>query len=190
MATATESGGVPHIYVVGELEEPHGYVKIGVHYGKPSSIGRSGLGSGNWRQLCVLHHHQLPEDTVRWHEFLIHAHLQPWLIRGEWFDVRGLLSEPNGWPDLLERAYRSLIPGGATVDRGTPEHHLETIRMMRWRPPREIAAECSCGHVMHASRTTLPAVYKRFLRDHAHTTTNVTGGAELVTLERRSNVRR
>ncbi|MGD9997162.1 MAG: hypothetical protein AB7R77_14520 [Ilumatobacteraceae bacterium] len=50
----------PHIYVLGEVEEPHGYVKIGVHYGKPSQIGRSGLTTGNWRELGVLYHHPCP----------------------------------------------------------------------------------------------------------------------------------
>jgi hypothetical protein len=164
-SVGVEIGG-SHIYVLGEAEEPDGYIKIGVHYGKPSGIGRNGLASGNWRQLTVLHHHRLPEDTVRWHEFVIHKHLEPWRKKREWFDARPLLGAPGAWGDLLDRAFRREVPGGATVDLGSQEHQLLRIRMVSWRPPREIVAECSCGYAMHAARTTLPAVYGHFLKDH------------------------
>ena len=155
-----------HIYVLGEAEEPHGYVKIGVHYGKRSQLGRSGLTTGNWRKLNVLYHHSLPAEVVRWHEFVIHEHLRPWHKRGEWFDVRPLLSAFSGWDALLDCAYRREVAGGAEVDLGTPNHRLQVIRMTRWRPPREIVAEYSCGYSLQAEKTTLPTVYKRFLAAH------------------------
>lgn len=159
-------GAGSHIYVLGEAEEPDGYVKIGLHYGKPRATGRDGLSAGNWRQLTALHHHQLPEDTVRWHEFVIHKHLEPWQKKGEWFDVRPLLSAPGAWGDLLDRAFRREVPGGATVDLGASGHQLLGIRIVRRRPPREIVANCSCGFELPAVRTTLPAVYEHFLKDH------------------------
>lgn len=159
-----------HLYVLGEVDEvgeATGPVKIGLHYGKPSQIGRAGLTTGNWRELKVRYHHTLPEQTVRWNEFVIHQHLAPMRKRGEWFDVRRLLPAKDAWGEFLDLAYHRCVPGGRAVNLGTPGHQLEVIRMFSWRPPREIAAECSCGHVLHARRTTLPAVYKLFLAGHA-----------------------
>ena len=161
-----------HIYVLEEIEEATGPVKIGIHYGSPTAFGRAGLGSGNWRQLRVVYHHPLPAETVRWHEFVIHQHLAPFRVRPdrEWFRVRPLLAAPLAWGDLVDRAFQCAVPHGHPVDRGTPEHQLRVVRMVRWRPPREIVAECSCGYSLNESRTTLPTVYRHFLGGHVAST--------------------
>jgi len=164
---ATE-GKFAHLYVLGEVLEPDGFVKIGLNYGKPMRSGRNGLQSGNWRELSVLYRHYLPADALRWTEFVIHEHLQPWCKGGEWFDARRLLSARDAWGDLLDRSFRGEVPGGALVDRGTPGHQLLGIRMARWSPPKEVVAECGCGHKSYGLATTLPKVYRDFLKDHTH----------------------
>lgn len=157
-----------HLYVLGELEEPAGPVKIGLHYGKPSTIGRSGLSSGNWRRLQVLHHHQVPADTLRWTEYIIHQHLRPFRKRGEWFDVRQLAGHPADWQRFLDDAFAQRIPGGERVVFGTPTHRLKVIRLIRWSPPKELVAECSCGCRLTATGTTLPALLREFEKAHAN----------------------
>jgi hypothetical protein len=156
-----------HIYVLGELEEPDGYVKVGLHYGKAMKSGRAGLSTGNWRTLVVLHHHPLPAETARWTEYLIHRHLHRWHIRGEWFDLRPLLAQIGDWATLLDRAAMQGIPGGTRFTLGTPEHSLDRVRMLRWQPPKELIAECSCGSSVHAIGTTLPGIVRRFRDEHA-----------------------
>lgn len=155
------------IYVIGEVEERHGPVKIGMHYGPPSKSGRSGLSVGNWRTLEVLHHWELGEADVRWTEFLIHAHLQSRHVRGEWYRVRDLAEDLGGWAALLLRAYRQEVSGCEPVSFGSPGHRLARVRVMSWRPPREFIAGCECGFELTASKTTLPAVVRRFQTEHA-----------------------
>lgn len=156
----------PHIYVVSETGEPEDRVKIGMVYANGSRSGRPGLNAGNWRQLKVLHRYRLPETTVRWHEFVIHQHLRPFEIRGEWFDVSSCRRRSESWQAFLERAYDCGVRGGDAVDLGTDDHHLEAIRVTSRQKPRRFVADCSCGHKFRASGTTLPAVYKRFLTEH------------------------
>ena len=49
------AGVGPHLYVVGEPEEPDGPVKIGLNTGSVSRTGRGGINIGNWRKLYVEH---------------------------------------------------------------------------------------------------------------------------------------
>jgi hypothetical protein len=156
----------PHIYIVGEVEEPMGPVKIGMVYANGSASGRSGLNAGNWRQLEVLHRQPLPKEVVRWHEYVIHRHLKPFEIRGEWFDVRGLRRRGESWAAFLDRAFRQEVRGGDAVDLGSDEHRLDAIRVLAHRAPRRFVADCSCGFRLRASQTTLPAVYRRFWIEH------------------------
>ena len=156
----------PHIYIVGEVEEPTGPVKIGMVYAKGSASGRSGLNVGNWRQLEVLHRQPLATEVVRWHEYVIHRHLNPFEIRGEWFDVRGLRRRGESWAAFLDRAFRQEVRGGDAVDLGSGEHRLEVIRVLAHRAPRRFVADCSCGFRLRDSATTLPTVYQRFLNEH------------------------
>jgi len=44
-----------HIYVVGEREEPSGFVKIGMTYTTTAKGGQAGLSSGNWREFVAEH---------------------------------------------------------------------------------------------------------------------------------------
>lgn len=159
-----------HTYVVGEREEPDGYVKIGMSYTTSDRGGRAGLSTGNWRELVVEHVHSMPVGVVRWWEFMIHQHLAPWRIRGEWFDARPLLTSGWSWADLLKAAMRQEISGGCEIELGRSEHRLKVIEVVRWRPPREAVAHCSCGHQIRAVTTTVPALYRRFLREHADQT--------------------
>lgn len=165
--SVSASDTAAHIYVVGEREEPEGFVKIGMSYTTSARGGRAGLSTGNWRELVVEHVHPMPEAVVRWWEFVIHQHLAPWHVRSEWFDARPLLTHGWTWADLLDAAMRQVVPGGEKVNLGAGEHCLEVIEVVRWRPPREAVAHCSCGHQMRAATTTVPALYRRFLKEHA-----------------------
>ncbi len=162
----SSSGSAAHIYVVGEREEPSGFVKIGMSYTTTAKGGRAGLSTGNWRELVVEHVHEMPAESVRWWEFVIHEHLAPWRIRGEWFDVRPLLADGLTWSELLDAAMRQQIPEGCSVELGAGGHRLEVIKVLRWRPPREAVAHCSCGFQLRGTTTTVPALYRKFLALH------------------------
>ena len=156
-----------HLYVLGEAEEPDGYVKVGLHYGKAMKSGRAGLSTGNWRTLVVLYHHRLPEETARWTEYVIHRHLAPWHVRREWFDLRPVLANVGDWSTLLDRASNQDVPGATRFDIGSAGHRLMRVQMLRWQPPKELIAECSCGATVHAVGTTLPGLVRRFEDEHA-----------------------
>ena len=134
-----------HIYVVGEVEEPGGPVKIGVTTVRESSSGRAGLSSGNWRQLEVLYREPVPVRGLRWREWLIHRHLDRWHVRGEWFRVRHLQRRLGGWPQLLDAAYAGTVPGCTRWILGNREHHLVEMRRLTVGEPRQFVAVCSCG---------------------------------------------
>jgi hypothetical protein len=108
------AGVGPHLYVVGEREEPDGPVKIGLNSGGASRTGRAGLSIGNWRHLGVLHRKAIALEDLRWTEWIIHKHLTggngavsgstcvPWLVHTD-----GKSSCP-GWK---RETFRDARPG-------------------------------------------------------------------------------
>lgn len=133
-----------HLYVVGEVEESRGPVKIGLTTGPMSKGGRPNLGAGNWRTLCVLHGLQVPPAELRWREWLTHAHLQVWRVRGEWFDVRAVADEVGGWTEFLDLAYTGNLAGCSAWRLGNDEHHLASMARLTVGMPRQFSATCSC----------------------------------------------
>jgi hypothetical protein len=162
----TMVGVGPHLYVVGEREEPDGPVKIGLSAGGASGSGRRGINVGNWRTLYVEHRKALPFEDLRWTEWLVHKHLDRWRRRGEWFDVRSVAA-PCGWDDFLTLAAAGDLPGCTPWRLGGDEHHLVRMRRLTRRAPRQFDAACSCGTVITATPgLTLPKVQVLFALDH------------------------
>lgn len=133
------------VYVVGEVEEPRGPVKIGVTRRMGSRTGRAGLSSGNWRQLEVLHRWIVPLDVVRWTELSIHRNLRGYHRRGEWFDVRPLASSLGGWQALLEAAATANLPESDPWTLRKGSHAVVSVRRTHRGGPRRFAVECRCG---------------------------------------------
>jgi hypothetical protein len=137
----------PHLYVIGEREEPAGPVKIGITRGRASRTGRANLNAGNWRTLEVLWRHPVPQPELRWKEWMIHRHLQPWHVRGEWFDIRHLLDAPDGWGQFLDQAYDGSVEGCAAWSLDRDGHRLVLMRRITIGMPRQFEAICGCGEV-------------------------------------------
>ena len=173
--TAAEATGAlgmadvgPHLYVVGELEEPDGPVKIGLNSGGVSRTGRAGLSTGNPRQLDVLHRRPMAFEDLRWTEWIIHKHLTPWRLRGEWFDVRPV-ARPYGWEEFLSRSETGDIPGCTPWRLGSEDHHLVRMRRLTKKEPRQFDAVCVCGVVVVGDPGLgLPKVQQRFALEHLH----------------------
>jgi hypothetical protein len=171
-AGATAALGIadvgPHLYVVGELEEPDGPVKIGLNSGGASRSGRAGLSIGNWRQLVVLYRKPMAFEDLRWTEWIIHKHLTPWRLRGEWFDVRSV-ARPFGWEEFLSRSATGDIPGGMPWRLGSDDHHLVRMRRLTKKEPRQFDAVCVCGVVIKGDPGVgLRSAQERFALEHLH----------------------
>ena len=160
------AGVGPHLYVLGEREEPDGPVKIGLTSGGASRTGRSGLSTGNPRQLEVLYRKPMAFEDLRWTEWIIHKHLTPWRLRGEWFDVRPV-ARPYGWEEFLSRSETGDIPGCTPWQLGSDDHHLVRMRRLTRNAPRQFDAVCVCGVVIKGDAGLgLPSVQERFALEH------------------------
>jgi hypothetical protein len=156
----------PHLYVVGEREEPGGPVKIGLTTGGASRSGRGGINVGNWRELCVEHRWFMAFEDLRWTEWLIHEHLTRWRRRGEWFDVRPV-ARPYGWAEFLSRSATGDIPGCTPWQLGSDDHHLVRMRRLTKKPPRQFDAACACGVVVVGDPgMVMTRVQARFALEH------------------------
>ena len=143
----TLAGVGPHLYVVGEREEPDGPVKIGISKSGASRTGRGGINVGNWRALYLEHSQPMAFEDLRWTEWIIHKHLTPWRVRGEWFKVRPV-ARPYGWSEFLSRSAKGDIPGCTPWRLGSDDHHLVRVRRLTKKPPRRFDAACACGVVV------------------------------------------
>jgi hypothetical protein len=162
----TMAGVRPHLYVVGEREEPDGPVKIGISKSSASQTGRGGINVGNWRVLEVVHSEPMAFEDLRWTEWIIHKRLRPWRVRGEWFDVR-TVAGPYGWSEFLSRSAKGDIPGCNPWQLGGDDHHLVRMRRVTKKPPRQFDAECACGVVVVGDLgMVLPRVQLRFALEH------------------------
>jgi hypothetical protein len=141
----------PHLYVVGELDDPDGPVKIGLNSRGASRTDRAGLSTGNPRELEVLYRKPMPFEDLRWTEWIIHKHLTPWRWRrrGEWFDVRAV-ARPYGWEEFLARSETGDIPGCTPWKLGSDDHHLVRMRRLTKKAPRQFDAVCVCGVIIRA----------------------------------------
>jgi hypothetical protein len=137
----------PHIYVLGEVEEPAGPVKIGMHDGSSSASGAPGLSRGNWRELTVLHRMPLELQDLRWSEWLIHRRLWSRHVRGEWFEIRDLV--PAGdWQRFLQDVLEARFEVPDTWQLGVPGHELVRMKRVGARGDRrQFEAICSCGFI-------------------------------------------
>jgi hypothetical protein len=143
-----------------------GPVKIGIT-GRESKTGRANLSGGNWRVLEVLHREYIAPDELRWHEWLIHQHLRPHHVRGEWYRVRGLLTPRSGWSGLLRRAYAGTLPSCQRWRLGDSRHHLVLMRRLTTAEPRQFDATCSCGHtIVGPEGRGLASVQVQFAVEH------------------------
>jgi hypothetical protein len=165
LATA---GKGPHLYVVGERGEPSGPVKIGLNSGGASRTGRAGLSTGNWRKLEVLHRKHMDFAVLRWTEWIIHKHLTPWRVHGEWFNVRHLASRYGWkWDEFLSRAETGDIPECEPWRLGTDDHHLVRMHRLTKKEPRQFDAVCVCGVVIKGDPGLgLRSVQERFALEH------------------------
>ena len=156
----------PRLYVVGEREQPDGPVKIGISKSSTSRTGRGGINVGNWRELEVVHRKPMAFEDLRWREWIIHKHLTPWRVRGEWFDVRPV-ARPYGWSEFLSRSAKGDIPGCKPWQLGRDDHHLESMRRLTKKPPRHFVAACACGEVVEGDPgMVLPSVQVKFALEH------------------------
>jgi hypothetical protein len=157
----------PHIYVVGEVEDQRGPVKIGVTVVRESSTGRAGLSSANWRHLEVLHRETIPRRQLRWTEWIIHRNLDRWHVRGEWFKVRHLAKRLGGWSELLTAATQGTVPGCRSWWLGDDDHWMVEMRRIGQGEPRQFVAICSCGtRIRGAKGRSLSSVQVEFAVRH------------------------
>jgi hypothetical protein len=64
--------------------------------------------------LDVLHRKPMAFEDLRWTEWIIHKHLTPWRLRGEWFDVRPVARSTDGkssCPGRKQETFRDARPG-------------------------------------------------------------------------------
>jgi len=142
-------------------------VKIGLTTGRLSKTGRANLGTGNWRTLTVLYGQQVPAEELRWREWLIHAHLRRWHVRGEWFDIRAIAAEVGGWRTFLDLAFSGDLPGCSSWRLGDDDHRLVSMTRLTVGMPRQFAATCSCGATTTGSLgKALESVQVQFAVDH------------------------
>lgn len=157
----------PHIYVLGELEEPNGPVKIGMHDGSASSTGAPGMSRGNWRTLVVLHRMPVPFEDLRWHEWLIHRRLWSRHVRGEWFRARELVIDDD-WRTFLDGAVEGRIHGLDHWQLESNSHALLRIKRVGDRTsPRQFDVHCTCGYTVRTGpRTALSTAQRAFALGH------------------------
>jgi hypothetical protein len=149
---------------VEEADEP---VKIGLNSGGGSRAGGAGLSIGKWRRLEVLHRKPIALEDLRWTEGIIHKHLSPWHVRGEWFAVRPV-AEPYGWEEFLSWSEAGDMAGCTPWRLGTEDHHVVRMRRIAEKG-RHFDAECACGFVLDGGPgLTLPSVQRRFAVEHLH----------------------
>jgi hypothetical protein len=162
----TRPPGRPHLYVVGEREEPNGPVKIGLNSGGMSRSGRGGLNVGNWRTLYVEYRWFMAFEDLRWTEWIIHKHLTWKRRHGEWYDVR-TVKGTDEWPEFLSKAAAGDIPDCTPWRLGSDDHHVVRMRRLTRKPPRQFDAECACGVVVVGDPgMVLPRVQVRFALEH------------------------
>lgn len=165
-AKPTSLSSMGCIYVVGEVEEPDGPVKIGVTTKTGSKAGRAGLSGGNWRQLELLSRWDLPDEIARWTEFVIHRNLRAHHRRGEWFDVRHLAEQLGGWQAFLEAAAAGRIAGAEPWRLARGRHAVSSVRRLSIRP-RHFEVQCECGATVDGGeRRSLDTVLTAFAVDH------------------------
>jgi hypothetical protein len=165
-AALRKAGKGPHLYVVGERDVPDGPVKIGLNSAGASRTGRAGLSTGNWRKLEVLHREHMPFEDLRWTEWIIHEHLTPWHVHGEWFNVRSVARQYT-WAEFLSRAATGDLPGCKPWRLGTDDHHLVRMHRRTKKPPRQFDAVCVCGVVVVGDPGMgLRSVQERFALEH------------------------
>ena len=158
----------PHLYVVGERDDPDGPVKIGLNSRGASRTGRAGLSTGNPRELEVLHRKPMAFEDLRWTEWIIHKHLTRWRMRGEWFEVRPVKRRYGWeWEEFLSRSKTGDIPGCTLWRLGGDDHHLVRMRRLTKKAPRQFDAVCVCGVVIKGDPGLgLPSVQERFALEH------------------------
>lgn len=154
-----------YIYVVGEVEEPTGPVKIGMHAGQQKN--RSGLSAGNWRQLQTICRQDIPHSELRWREWLIHRRLQAHHVRGEWFDVRNLVVDGD-WHGFLDDVFYGRLETLHRWRLGSDGHHLaQIVRIGGASDRRQFDAICSCGVLIEGlPGQALVTVQVRFAVEH------------------------
>lgn len=157
----------PHIYVLGELEEPNGPVKIGMHDGSASSTGAPGMSRGNWRTLVVLHRMPVPFEDLRWHEWLIHRRLWSRHVRGEWFRAREFVTDDD-WQRFLSGVVEGLMDGLDEWQLGSEGHVLLRVKRAGDRKsPRQFDVHCSCGYTLRSEPgTALSTAQRAFALQH------------------------
>jgi hypothetical protein len=155
-----------HLYVVGEIDDPTGAVKIGITRGRLSLTGRGGLNAGNWRVLTTLGHKPIAPAETRWTEWLIHQRLRPFHRRGEWFDVRDLVVEDD-WARFLDEAISGSLRGLFDVPLGVAGHRLRSVSDVSIGPGRHFEAICECGERIDGTPgRALPTVVRSFVSGH------------------------
>jgi hypothetical protein len=154
-----------YVYVVGEVEEPRGPVKIGTT-STGSTGGPAGLSRGNWRRLELLHSWALPEDVARWTEFVIHRNLRTHHRRGEWFDVRRLAKREGGWQPFLEAAAKGRLKDSEPWRLARGGHGASTVRRLSIHP-RRFEVACKCGETIDGGEgRALATVLAAFAIEH------------------------
>ena len=105
-------------------------------------------------------------EDLRWTEWIIHKHLTPWRVRGEWFDVRPV-GRRYGWEEFLSRSETGHIPGCTPWQLASDDHHLVRMRRLTTKAPRQFDAVCVCGVVITGDPGLgLPSVQERFALEH------------------------
>jgi hypothetical protein len=156
----------PHLYVLAEVGGD-GPVKIGLNTRSDSASGRSGLSSGNWRELEVLCRRRLHPAALRWSEWIIHRRLRSHQERGEWFWVRQLVAD-NDWCGFIDGVLSDSIDGlddwELTGANGCRLDHMVALSPDR----RHFAAHCACEGepLVGEPGQALPTVQKRFAVEH------------------------
>lgn len=141
-----------HLYVMGEVEEPTGPVKIGLTTGRLTKTGRANMGTGNWRTLEVLGSVHVHPAELRWREWLTHRNLRSRHVHGEWFDVRDLQDQVRGWRRFLDLAYLGDLPGCVPWKLGGDGCRLESMARLTEGMPRQFSATCSCGKTVTGAK--------------------------------------
>ena len=154
---------IGHVYVVGEIGDTVGPVKIGIHAGSPCPTGRPGLNAGNPRTLRALGHLPVALEDMRWTEWQIHRRLRRHHVRGEWFDVRAL-NELDDWPAFLEWVLEGIGSSLHPFDLGRGDHILTRVRQVTDTRRHFIASCSSCGEIDGGPKRSLPTVLRDFVR--------------------------
>lgn len=154
---------VGHIYVVGEVGDDFGPVKIGIHSGPPKKTGRPGLNAGNARKLTALAHLPVAIEDMRWQEWLIHRRLRRHHVRCEWFDIRDL-NRSGDWLQFLGSVIDGTGQDLHPFTLGQGDHVLVRVRQVPDSRRHFIARCSSCGDLDRGPKESLPTVLKAFAR--------------------------